>query len=495
MNVLHRTARNVSIVAVSQLIMWLATLGFTIAQASLLGPARFGQLSLALSYALFLSVVIDFGLGIQLSRMVAQRTGGPDALGATILARVVLWLVALPCLWLVTVLLGYERELQRSILVLALSVLFVGIATSIEAYLRGQEEFTLPSVAAITYRVAAAAVGVTVLLLRPDIVGVAGAFLLGSITYLVVLVIGSRSRLRLEPHLEARLAVRLMRSAVPLGLWWVIGTFAFSVDMVIVERLLPDENVGWYAAAYRLFVVATIVPTLVVGTVLSPVLSRLSLGPRDELRTLLDKALTALILSGVAIGLVLALFADRIVATLYPADAYAPAANALRLLAPRVVFLYVNSVLMYTLVALHQDRRLLFMVVTLAILNPLANLVAIPLLAQNGAALVSSLTELGWLIWQVRAMPNDLLGRASLRVAAKAGVAAMSAALACAAVWGQPLVVMLLLALAAYVGLALLLRVVEPSDLRALRGLIPLPGAAAPDLARSVAATAQEKVA
>ena len=150
MNVLHRTARNVSIVAVSQLIMWLATLGFTIAQASLLGPARFGQLSLALSYALFLSVVIDFGLGIQLSRMVAQRTGGPDALGATILARVVLWLVALPCLWLVTVLLGYERELQLSILVLALSVLFVGIATSIEAYLRGQEEFTLPSESAST---------------------------------------------------------------------------------------------------------------------------------------------------------------------------------------------------------------------------------------------------------------------------------------------------------------------------------------------------------
>ena len=60
MNVLQRTARNVSIVAASQLVMWLATLGFTIAQAHLLGPARFGQLSLALTYALFLTVVIDF---------------------------------------------------------------------------------------------------------------------------------------------------------------------------------------------------------------------------------------------------------------------------------------------------------------------------------------------------------------------------------------------------------------------------------------------------
>ena len=495
MNVLQRTARNVSIVAASQLVMWLATLGFTIAQAHLLGPARFGQLSLALTYALFLTVVIDFGLGIQLSRMVAQRTGGPEALGATIVARVGLWLAAMPCLWIVTVVLGYEHELQLTILVLALSVLFVGVATSIESYLRGREQFTLPSVAAIAYRLAAAAAGITVLVLGQDIVGVAGAFLLGAVAYLAVLLTGLRARPWVDAHIDARLAIRLLRSALPLGLWWIIGTFAFSVDMVIVERLLPAENVGWYAAAYRLFVVATIVPTLVVGTVLSPVLSRLSLGPRDELRAVLDKALTALILSGVAIGLVLVLFADRIVAMLYPADAYAPAASVLRLIAPRVVFLYVNSVLMYTLVALHQDRRLLLMVVTLAILNPLANLAAVPLFGQNGAAVVSSLTELAWLVWLVRAMPQDLLGRASVSVAVKAVAAAIVTTFVCAAVWGHTLLVVLPVALAAYAATALMLRVVEPTELRALRVLVGARHVATPDRAMSVGATAQKEVA
>ena len=94
MRLLHGLARNVSIVAISQLVMWIATLLFTVAQAHLLGPAKFGQLSLALSYAMFLTVVIDFGLGIQLSRMVAQRSGGADALGATILVRSALWVVA-----------------------------------------------------------------------------------------------------------------------------------------------------------------------------------------------------------------------------------------------------------------------------------------------------------------------------------------------------------------------------------------------------------------
>jgi O-antigen/teichoic acid export membrane protein len=423
MNLLHGLARNVSIVAMSQLAMWLATLMFTIAQAHLLGPARFGQLSLALSYAMFLTVVIDFGLGIQLSRMIAQRSGGADALAATIIVRCALWVAAVPCLWLATAILGYEPELQGAILVLALSILFVGISTTIESYLRGQERFLLPSIAGVAYRLVAAAVGVMLLLLGHDLVTVAGAFLLGAIAYLVVLLAGLRAW-PVTSRVDTGLAVKLFRTAIPLGLWWIIGTFGFNVDIVIVERLLPAENVGWYAAALRLFTVATIIPGLVVGMVLSPVLSRLSLGPQDELRALLQKALAVLVLFGAVISLTMALFADHIIAVLYPAEAYASAASALRLLAPRVLFLYVNSVLMYTLVALHQEKRLLLMVATLAILNPLANLVAVPLLKQDGAALVSSLTEFAWLIWLASAMPRDLLSPdRPLRVARPAEVA------------------------------------------------------------------------
>jgi len=53
------------------------------------------------------------------------------------------------------------------------------------------------------------------------------------------------------------------------------------------------------------------------------------------------------------------------------------------------------------------------------VLNPVANLIAIPFLAQNGAALVSSLTELAWLACLARVMPADLLRSSrSLRVVA-----------------------------------------------------------------------------
>jgi O-antigen/teichoic acid export membrane protein len=494
MSTFRSAARNVAIVASSHLVMWVATLVFTVAQAHLLGPARFGELSLALSYAVFLTVVIDFGLGIHLSRMVAQRSGGTEALAATIVIRCALWVVAVPCLWVATVLLGYGSELQGTILVLALSVLLIGISGSIEAFLRGHERFVLPSIGAIAYRLTAAAIGIFLLVLGQGLVVVAGAFFIGAAANLALLLIGMRERAWLRRSIDLRMASRLFRTAIPLGMWWIIAAFVFSTDMVILALLAPAENVGWYAAAYRLFNVAALFPAITVGMVLSPVLSRASLGPRRELRQVIEKALTVHIVAGVAVLLVLGLFADQIIALLYPAGAYASAAEALRLLAPRLAFLYLNSVFVYTLIALHQERRLLGMAITFAVLTPLANLAAIPLLEQNGAALVSSLTEACWFVWLVRAMPHDLLSWDSARTTAKAISAAALAALVGGVVGERGFLIALPLVLAAYGGALLFLGVLKPSDTRALRSVAREEPAAA-EITKTVALPAGEEVA
>ena len=133
------------IVAGSQITLWVATFAFTVAQARYLEPTRFGQLSLALAYAGFLTIFIDFGTSTLLSRMVAQRSGLEDgAVAATLLVRLGLWLVALPLLLLATVLLGYDADLRGAILVLALAALFASFGTAVAAYLQGREEFSLP---------------------------------------------------------------------------------------------------------------------------------------------------------------------------------------------------------------------------------------------------------------------------------------------------------------------------------------------------------------
>jgi O-antigen/teichoic acid export membrane protein len=467
-------ARNISILGASQVLMWSAGLAFTIVQATYLGPARFGELSVALSYAGLLTVVVEFGLATQLTRLVAQRASRhEEALAATMVLNGTLWLLAIPLVLFATLLFGYSRELRETILILAVSVLVIGIANTVAAYEQGREQFFLPALASVAQRLAAAGLGIFVLLVRPDLTAVAGAFVASGFVGIAVLLVGLRAHPWMTLRVDPRSAWDLFRRTVPLGLFGIAAVVYWSVDMILMERLAPAENVGWYAAAYRLFGVATILPSVAVGIALAPVLSRLSVDSRSDLRAVIEKLSTFMIVAGAAAALVLVLFADRIIALIYPAHAYTESAMALRLLAPGLLFAYVNRVYAQSLVSLHQERRLFVMAAVAALLNIFTNFLVIPQFRENGAALTTSLTELFWLVSVVWLMPRDLLTFENARVATRTLLAAGATAILLLPIQGLDLVIGLPLALALFAVLAVLLRAVSASDLLALRALIP----------------------
>jgi O-antigen/teichoic acid export membrane protein len=474
---LRRTARSILIVGASHLTVTVATFAFTVLQARYLDPSRFGQLSLALAYAAFLLIFVDFGTSTLVSRTVAQRREEQRGVVAvTLLIRSVLWIVALPFLMLASAVLGYDADLVRAILVLAVATLFVSWGGAIAAYLQGREEFLYPSLSQVAYRVVAAVVGVAILMLvpTPSLLLIACAFLIGAMASAGVLFDALRRHTEFTWSLEPRRAPALLRSALPIGAYLVIGTFYFNVDLVLLEGMAPAENVGWYAAAYRLFNAATIVEAIVVARVLYPVFSRMSLGPQAELRLVIAKALSFLAILGGAVVLLFVLCADHIVGILYTAEAYAPAANALRLLAPGLFFLYLNSVVCNALFALGYEKRLLKMAAAFAVLNVSANLIAIPLFAQDGAAAVTTLTELGLLAWLTAIAPRDLLTGESVRTVAKAALAAAIAGVVVVLSGARTLETVALLAMLTY-GCAILgLGVIRPADLRAIAALFGL---------------------
>ena len=475
MTSLRRTAQNILIVGTSQLAIWVATFAFTVVQARHLEPSRFGQLSLALAYAAFLTIFVDFGTTTLVSRTVAQRGGREDGLVATtLLIRTALWLAALPVLMLATIFLGYDDDLRSAIVVLAVAALFVAWGGAIAAYLQGREEFSLLSLSSVAYRIVAAVVGVAILVLlpRPSLFLISLAFLIGATVCAGILIAALRRHSEIRWALAPRRALDLLRTALPIGAYGVVGTFYFNVDLVMLEGMAPAENVGWYAAAYRLFNAATILESIVVTRVLYPMYSRMSVGPRAELRMVIAKALSLLTIVGGAVVLIFVLCADQIVGILYSADAYSPATSALRLLAPGLFLLYLNSVIGYALFALGREKHLLAMATAFAFLNVGANLIAIPRFAQDGAAAVTTLTELGLLMWTIRITPRDLLTGESVRTVAKAAVAAVAAGLMVLLSGATTLASMVPLALLVYGVGVVALRAIGPTDLHAIATLI-----------------------
>jgi O-antigen/teichoic acid export membrane protein len=264
----------------------------------------------------------------------------------------------------------------------------------------------------------------------------------------------------------------MFRGTAMLGCFWILISFYYNVDMVILQRLAPAENVSWYAAAYRLFNASTMVVGFVLGTVLYPVLSRLSVDSRETLRHAMERSFTFVIASGAFIALTLVFAADQLVALLYSAHDYAPAANALRLLAPGLAAMYANGVFFLTLLALGYERRLLVMAAVLAVLNPLANLFVIPVLQQNGAALITSATEAIVLVWVLAATPKDLRAAARPLVVVKVLVAAGAAGAALWLLRDWSLFINVPIAGVLYLTVALGLGIVPADDFRALRARV-----------------------
>jgi len=483
---LRRTAQNILIVGSSHVSVWVATFVFTVVQARYLDPSRFGQLALALAYAAFLLIFVDFGTSTLVSRTVAQRRDEQQSvIAATLLIRSVLWLVALPLLLVVSLVLGYDADLVRAILVLAIATLFVSWGGAVTAYLLGREEFLFPSLSMSAYRIVAAIVGIAILVLvpTPSLYLIACAFLIGAMVSAGLLFYALRGQTAIAWQIEPRRAVALLRSALPIGAYLVVGTFYFNIDLVMLEGMAPAENVGWYAAAYRLFNNATLVEAIVVARVLYPVFSRMSLGPQEELRVVIAKAMSFLAILGGAVVLLFVLCADGIVGILYSTDAYAPTANALRLLAPGLFFLYLNSVVCNALFALGYEKRLLVMAAVFAVLNVSANLLAIPRFMEDGAAAVTTLTEVGLLVWLSRLAPRELLTGETARTIAKAGAAAVIAGVMVVLSGANTLLAMVPLALLAYGVAIVALRTIGPADLASIADLF---GAGRPRRAATV---------
>jgi O-antigen/teichoic acid export membrane protein len=473
MRALQDVARNFSVVAVAQAITWTATFLFTLAQARYLGPARFGELSVALSYTALLGVVVDFGLSTKLARDVSQRPASAgQTLVATLLLRVGLWCLAMPLVWASTVILGYYAELQASILILGASLLVGGFATSLSAYFQGREEFLFPSLGSIAQRGSAAVLGVGAIALGYGITAVAIAYALASVLQVLVLLPGMRRHPVSSTAIEGATVVSMFRGAAMLGCFWILSTFYYNVDMLILQRLVPPENVAWYAAAYRLFNAALMLVGFASTTVLFPVLSRLSIGSRDGLRHAMERSFTFFLACGVFLSLVMIVAADQLVTLLYPAREYGEAATALRLLAPGLAAMYANGVFFLTLLGLGFERRLLVMAAVLAVVNPLANLVVIPLLQQNGAALLTSATEAIVLVWVLAATPKDLRGAANPRVVAKILVAATFSAACLWLLRDRSLLIGIPVAGVVYATVSLALGIVPTSELRAARSLL-----------------------
>lgn len=421
----------------------IASIALFIVMARELGPSQFGIFTFALAFVTIVTALADFGQDAVLTREVARdRSLVRDYFANTLALKATLALPSLALATAVVGLTGSDGRTQTVVLLLGVAIVAELLTHTSSAVFQGYERLVYIPIVLITQRFVTAIAGITALKLEADVVAVSALYLAGSVVGLALsLVLLARYVWRPVPVLEPRRWPLLMRAAVPIGLAGVFGTVLFRVDAAMLTWFESDRVVGLYGGAYRLFE-STLFLGWAVGAALYPVLSRLVGDAKGSSQVFARGIKLALVLSlPFAVGA--GVLAEPLVTTLYGAS-FEDAGRSLQLLAPTIV-LYPLSYLALTLLVAQRRHRFVTIVLGLvAVENVLANLVLIPWLSLEGAALGTTISQLlvTTALWRGT---GELVGRLELRrlaspvlgaILAAAAMAALSSSLAAAALVG-----------------------------------------------------------
>ncbi|GHO43289.1 flippase [Ktedonospora formicarum] len=469
MDKLRRVVGGTVISLLGQGMTWTSTLLLTIAYGRFLGASQFGELYFALSFAMLIGFPLEFGFNQQITRDVAQDQGKAlSYLSNALLLKVLFWLILYVFALLFSHVMGYSTEQSNLIAICGLTLLSSSIATTFASLHYGLGNVVFPVIGTILEKGLSALFGYLVLKFGGNVQQMALVLLGGSLVSALWQALCFYRKVGLGFTLDKALIRDLLRTSIPFIVSGAIGVIYYRIDTVLLQLLTSTTVVGWYGASYRLFDTLIFLPSLIINPIMAPIYADLSLASLDKLKVAVEKSLNFLLFCVLPIATALLVAAPNIIGVLYHNPEFQHTTPALQALAPGLVFLYVNTVLVSVIISLRREKRMTISASIALVFNLALNFFLIPHLQHVGAALATSLTEFLLVCVSLCFVPREILSFHSLVVASKAFLASMVMALVIWILRNTSIYVLLPAGAITYLAVAFLIRTIPTEDLRML---------------------------
>jgi O-antigen/teichoic acid export membrane protein len=482
MNKLRRLIGNTVISLFGQVVTWTSTLLLTIAYGQFLGDVKFGELYFAITFVSLIGTPIEVGFNQQVTRDVAEDPEkAPAYLWNTLLIKLSFWVFLYAIIIFLSWILGYSPE-QRSIVAICGIDLLTGSIVNVFAALHYAFERTIsPAVGMILEKGLTAITGFILLKYGASVQVMACVLLGGSVIDLVWQAAGFFRLSGRHVALDKKILRHLIGNSIPFIVSGTLGVIYYRIDTVLLSLMTTTAVVGWYGAGYRLFDTLFFLPNIIINAVMFPVFSKLLADSRSQstLKMAIEKSMNLLVICAVPIATLFIIAAPNIITFLYHRPDFANTIPVIQALAPGIIFIYINALLLNIIITTRGEKRIPLMSVIALIFNLGLNLYLIPRYQQTGAAAVTSLTELLLLCISLFLVPKHLLPKESLKVIIKVLVAALAMSLGVLLMRSQSILFILPVALLIYASAALLLRTVPREDVQALFSALRSKGKAA----------------
>ncbi len=370
-------ARNALKLGTSLLGTWGIAVVARLAMPRFLGPEQFGIVNFADALTATVFVLLTFGLDTYIRKEVTLRERhADDFFGAVLLARLGLFAVLLGALWGVMALTDQPPVTRHAVYLFGAGQFFFVANNSLAALLHARAQVGGLSVINVASKLVWAGGVAAALALGGGARAVALAFLVSEALRAFVLLVLCRRHLGLRLSVQPRAAWTVLAASLPFFVSIISYTVCSRVGSSMVGFYAAPDEVGFYGAAWTLAGMALLLAPLL-NWVLMPLLSQAAAESPEALLRKARRATELVVALSAPVALVLALGADFWVTFLF-GEAYAPAAPALRLMAPVFVLTYVAMICSTTLVLQNRAWAVTGVAVVSLFLNPLLQVLLVP---------------------------------------------------------------------------------------------------------------------
>jgi O-antigen/teichoic acid export membrane protein len=358
-----------------------------------LGPEAFGDLTAALVFLYLPVVLAELGFTTTVVREISREPERTEAaMRASIPLRALVSAAVIGAAVGLGMAMPFSDRTKVAILISSIGAFLTLMTVSVVPVLQAQLKMHWAVAGNLAGRLATLVLTLAALGVGLGFKSIVAAQVIGlAVTFLFYLLIVVRL-VPLRPIVDPAYWRTLLTTSVVLGFAVALAQIYFRIDTLLIALLRDSVEVGLYAAAYKFIELSEFVSAAVGASVLPPLARFVAVGdPRAQ--RLVQRAFDVVVAAAAPLAVGMLVFAPEII-RLTAGSEFGEASDALRLLAPYVLFSFVAGLFWRTLLATGRDRRLLSIALSVLSFNVTLNLIFVPLYGFEAAAAVAVVSEI-----------------------------------------------------------------------------------------------------
>ncbi len=390
---LHRIYKNFFIASVSRLftaVVGLIIIGFLTRH---LGQIGYGIYETILSYLFIFTILADFGLHIVHVREISRHPEKEEFISGNIFTlRFISLILVIILAVIVGSFLPYSAETKTGILIATIFVLFSSLSQILSGIFQKYHTFYLVSFSDILTRLIQ--LGLVFYAIKAGFGLLAFVWILSITSGLQFAIVFFLSRrfIKFPFTFDFSYAREVLKVSLPVAASILFTAIYIRTDALMLSLMKPASDVGIYRLAAKLLETIVFFPALLVELTM-PSFSSFAFEARHVFKIIFIKIFNILFILAVPVVVFLTVLSHSIVLILGGQE-FLSSALPLKILAFVVGLVFLNNLGGRALIALELQRTGMWIYISGAVLNIVANLLVIPKYSYIGASFTTLITEI-----------------------------------------------------------------------------------------------------